>query len=191
MVKGKQGVIPKRFPKSKTPKGFKAPTPGLNPHHAATAITQQQSKEATQQTIALVSADIHKQIAESVQPQIADGKFAKAASEAVRVVFAYIQCRTELTDDGERLLNAAMPKAENERALRINAYQTETEKSQAKGFKNLLLGLYGFARNPAAHDLQLQYEISAEDCYDILRTASMALRKLEGAQMIPPRITLD
>jgi uncharacterized protein (TIGR02391 family) len=65
--------------------------------------------------------------------------------------------------------------------LKINSLRTETEQSEQKGFSNLLIGLFGAVRNPAAHAPKITWPISEQDALDILSLASFVHRKLDHA----------
>lgn len=58
---------------------------------------------------------------------------------------------------------------------------TESEKSEQKGFANLLIGLFGAVRNPLAHAPKTNWPMSEQDALDILTLVSLIHRKLDGA----------
>lgn len=62
--------------------------------------------------------------------------------------------------------------------LAFNALQTETEKSEHKGFAALLKGCFGAVRNPLAHQPKLMWE-GEDDAADYLTLISLLHRKLD------------
>jgi uncharacterized protein (TIGR02391 family) len=66
--------------------------------------------------------------------------------------------------------------------LRINAFTSDSEKSEQKGFANLLKGLLGVFRNPTAHSPRLVWRMSEEDALDLFTFASYAHRRIDRAQ---------
>jgi len=47
---------------------------------------------------------------------------------------------------------------------------------------NLLIGLFGTIRNPAAHNPKIEWEMSEQDALDVLTMASLIYRKLDRAR---------
>ncbi len=70
------------------------------------------------------------------------------------------------------------------RILAINALRTETDKGEQRGFANLLIGLLGTIRNPAAHNPKIEWPMTELDAFDILTMASLIHRKLDKARHV-------
>jgi uncharacterized protein (TIGR02391 family) len=62
--------------------------------------------------------------------------------------------------------------------------RTEQEKNDHKGFSNLLIGFFGAVRNPHAHVPKILWE-GEEEAADYLTLASLLMRKVEQAVIIP------
>lgn len=62
--------------------------------------------------------------------------------------------------------------------LAINTLQTETEKTEHKGFSALLRGCFGAVRNPLAHEPKIMWE-GEDDAADYLSLISLLHRKLD------------
>lgn len=62
--------------------------------------------------------------------------------------------------------------------LAINSLQTETEKSEHKGFALLLKGCFAAVRNPLAHEPKLLWQ-GEEDAADYFSLISLLHRKLD------------
>lgn len=87
-----------------------------------------------------------------------------------------------LNGDGAELVNKAL--AGQQPILALGPLTTESEKSEQKGFANLLIGLFGVVRNPLAHALKTNWPMSEQDALDILTLVSLIHRKPDGAMNI-------
>ena len=90
-----------------------------------------------------------------------------------------IRQRTSLSGDGARLVRDAL--GGTDPVLRINAFSTESEKGEQRGFVNLLIGMFGVFRNPTAHTPRQSWPIPEQDAMDLLVLASYAHRRLDQA----------
>ena len=70
--------------------------------------------------------------------------------------------------------------------LAINSLKSESERSEQKGFLNLVKGTYGMFRNTTAHDARIHWNVSKDDAEDLLSLVSLIHRRLDAATM-PPR----
>ncbi len=64
----------------------------------------------------------------------------------------------------------------------INDYSTASEKSFHSGFANLLRGLHGNFRNPAAHEVKIKWQASEVEVLEILGIVSYVYRVLDNAR---------
>jgi uncharacterized protein (TIGR02391 family) len=93
--------------------------------------------------------NIHVDVLEFCREELLDENYFHAVLEATKSVANKLRLRTGLTDDGATLVDRAfggeLP------LLTINSFYTENEKSEQRGFVNLVKGLFGMFRNPIAH----------------------------------------
>lgn len=82
-----------------------------------------------------------------------------------------------MTEDGSELVDKAFTIRDPK--IKINNLTTETERSEHKGFANLIKGVFGMFRNTTAHAPKITWEIDEQDALDILSTISLIHRKLE------------
>lgn len=115
------------------------------------------------------------------QELIAESLF-HAISEAAKSIPDRIRILTSLTDDGQELFDAALGTNNSAPKLVINSFSTESEKSEHKGFKNLLIGIHGHYRNPRAHKTRLGSEEGKHDFLDAFSLFSYVHRRLDSAQ---------
>jgi uncharacterized protein (TIGR02391 family) len=81
-----------------------------------------------------------------------------------------IRDRTDLPTDGAELVDRAfggeLP------LLAINSRQTESERSEQRGFANLLKGTFDTFRNPTAHAARIAWPLTEQDAVDLLSLVS-------------------
>ena len=70
--------------------------------------------------------------------------------------------------------------------LALGLLTTDSEKSEQKGFANLLIGLFGAVRNPLAHAPKTNWSMTEQDALDILSLVSLIHRKLDGTIKLTP-----
>ena len=93
-----------------------------------------------------------------------------------------IQDIAGVTYDGQNLMEKVF-KDENP-ILIINNFQSKSEKDEHRGFRNLLIGIVAMFRNPASHELKVEWDMSEQDALDILAMISYCHRRLDNAQKI-------
>lgn len=101
--------------------------------------------------------------------------------EAVKSIAEEIRLKTNLSQDGSELIDKAL--SVNSPVLKINDLETETEKSEQKGFANLIKGVFGMFRNTTAHAPKVVWKITEDEALDIMTTISLIHKKLHVAKM--------
>ena len=71
--------------------------------------------------------------------------------------------------------------------LAFNTLQTETEKSEHKGFASLLKGCFAAVRNPLAHEPKIHWE-GEDNAADYLSLISLLHRKLDDCFPTRPQM---
>ena len=99
-----------------------------------------------------------------------------AVFEAAKLYNKEVQRRSSSIKDGYQLMMDVF--GENG-CLKHNKGKTTTERDELNGIKFLSAGLMQALRNPTAHELALEWEITKMDCLDILSFISFLLRKLD------------
>ena len=97
----------------------------------------------------LQERNLHTKVFDYCNAELLENNYFHAVLEASKGVANMIRNKSGLTSDGTELVDAAF--GGNNPLLRINLFTTETEKSEQRGFTNLLKGLFGTFRNPTAH----------------------------------------
>jgi uncharacterized protein (TIGR02391 family) len=131
---------------------------------------------------ALVSRGVHADVLEFCKAELLQENYFHAVFEAMKSIAAKIRRISGLTSDGAELVNQAFALGKDCRPiLALNSLTTETDKGEQRGFANLLIGLFGTIRNPAAHNPKIEWPMAEQDALDILTTASLIHRKLDNA----------
>lgn len=142
-------------------------------------------RRADELRAALTNRGVHPDVLAFCRQELVADNYFHAVLEATKSIFAKLRDRTGLSDDGAVLVDRAL--AGDPPMLAINALATENEKSEQRGFANLVRGTAGMFRNPTAHAPRLQWAITKEDAADLLSLASLIHRRLDAAHM-PRRI---
>lgn len=101
---------------------------------------------------------------------------AKGLAERVRQI-------TGLSSDGGELFQKAFAKGDP--YLFFNSLQTDSEKSEFTGVKELLEAIFHLVRNPAAHTPKINWMIEETKALDILTLISFAHKYLDECHRMP------
>lgn len=101
---------------------------------------------------------------------------AKGLAERVRQI-------TGLTTDGGTLFQTAFSK--NDPYLFFNSMQTDSERSEFTGLKELLEAIFHLVRNPAAHTPKINWKVDEGKALDILTLISFAHKYLDECHKMP------
>ena len=128
--------------------------------------------------VALEDRKVHAEVLKYCRAELVQENYFHAVLEATKGVAQRIRDASSLDSDGADLITAAF--SGKSPLLTINPFQTETEKSEQRGFTNLLIGLFGAIRNPTAHAPKITWPMAEQDALDILTFISFIHRKLDA-----------
>ncbi|HCE2692854.1 TPA: TIGR02391 family protein [Vibrio parahaemolyticus] len=128
----------------------------------------------------LVSRNVHPDVLYYCREELLVDNYFHAVFEATKSVADKIRNKTGLTSDGANLVNEAFS-IKGVPHLALNSLETESERSEQKGFGNLLVGLFGTFRNTTAHAPKVTWKIEELDALDILSMVSLVHRRLDNA----------
>ena len=131
----------------------------------------------------LTTRGVHPDILRFCRAELVADNYFHAVLEATKSVADKLRSKTGLTDDGATLVDKAL--TGDPPMLAINPLSTESQKSEQRGFVNLLKGTFGMFRNPTAHEARILWAMSKEDAEDLLSLASLIHRRLDAA--LPPK----
>lgn len=106
-----------------------------------------------------------------------------AVFEAAKGLAERVRQMSGLTTDGGTLFQTAFSK--NDPYLFFNSMQTDSEKSEFTGLKELLESIFHLARNPAAHTPKVNWKVDEVKALDILTLISFAHKYLDECHKIP------
>lgn len=122
---------------------------------------------------------VHPDVLKFCRAELLHDNYFHAVFEATKSVAEKIRARTDLTSDGADLADKAF--AGERPLLAINTLGTETERSEQRGFTNLLRGMFGCFRNVTGHAPKITWPVKEEDALDLFSLASYLHRRIEGA----------
>lgn len=106
-----------------------------------------------------------------------------AVFEAAKGLAERVRQMSGLTTDGGTLFQTAFSK--NDPYLFFNSMQTDSEKSEFTGLKELLESIFHLVRNPAAHTPKVNWKVDEAKALDILTLISFAHKYLDECHKIP------
>jgi uncharacterized protein (TIGR02391 family) len=127
--------------------------------------------------------DTHAELFKYCEEEVIVRDLFHAMSEATRSVSQRIRDLTGLPYDGQDLFDATLGTAKHRPVLFINAYSTDSDISEQKGFKNLLIGIHGHFRNPRAHTTRYGSTEKMLDFYELFATLSYVHRRLDNSHI--------
>lgn len=95
-------------------------------------------------------AEIRPELWDAVGQQYESGNYAESILAAFHYLRDLLRDGANLDGDGVSLVGQAL--GGNPPRLRINKYETESEKDEQRGFEQILRGMYQGIRNPRTHD---------------------------------------
>lgn len=128
---------------------------------------------------------VHPDVLAFCREELLVDNYFHAVFEAVKSVAEKLRTRTGLTDDGSALVDRSL--GGDPPMLAINALSTESERSEQRGFANIVRGTFGMFRNTLAHAPRVTWEVTKRDAEDILSLISMIHRRIDAATM-PRRV---
>lgn len=126
---------------------------------------------------------IHPEVLKYCSAELVQDNYFHAVFEAAKGLAQRIRDISNVQADGAALIDRVF--SVEQPILAINTLQTETEKSEHKGFASLLKGCFAAVRNPLAHEPKIFWQ-GEDDAADYLSLISLLHRKLDDS--VPTRI---
>jgi uncharacterized protein (TIGR02391 family) len=128
---------------------------------------------------------VHPDVLRFCREELLADNYFHAVLEAAKSVADKLRQRSGLSDDGATLVDRALcgylP------LLAINSLCTESEKSEQRGFANLVKGTFGMFRNTTAHAPKIRWAVNKDDAEEALTLLSLIHKRIDSAHM-PPRV---
>ena len=119
---------------------------------------------------------IHGEVEKYCRLELLQENYFHAVFEATKGLAERIREMSKVDADGAKLVDYVF--AIEKPILAFNTLQTETERSEHKGFAALLKGCFAAVRNPLAHEPKILWE-GEDDAADYLSLISLLHRKLD------------
>jgi uncharacterized protein (TIGR02391 family) len=148
----------------------------------ATTLTEA-AQLAGELQVELHRRDTHAELFKYCQEEFITKDLFHAMSEATKSVPQRVRHLTGLSYDGQDLFDAALGTPKHRPVLFINKYSSDSDISEQKGFKNLLIGIHGHFRNPRAHTTRYGTNEKLIDSYDLFATLSYVHRRLDSSHI--------
>lgn len=105
--------------------------------------------------------------------------------EAAKSIPDRVRQMSGLAGDGSALYDQVLGTNTQHPLLFINTFESESDISEHRGFKNLLLGIHGHYRNPRAHSSRISANERLDDFHDAMSLFSYVHRRLDTASKDP------
>lgn len=129
----------------------------------------------------LTGRNIHEEISIYCGDEIEVENYFHVVFEATKGIFDKIRIKTKINKDGADLVDEAFSFNGKIPYLALNKLETESEKSEQKGFINLIKGVYGTFRTPEAHEVKIKWIMKEDDALDILSLISFIYKKIDNS----------
>ncbi|RMH17674.1 MAG: TIGR02391 family protein [Gammaproteobacteria bacterium] len=130
----------------------------------------------------------HPEVLKYCQAELMQENYFYAVFEASKGLFQRIREKSGAGDDGAALIDRVF--SVDNPLLAFNTLQTETERSEHKGFAQLLKGCAAAVRNPLAHGPKILWH-GEDDAADYLTLISMLHRKLDQCIKVSQDSNMD
>lgn len=130
----------------------------------------------------LIKQGAHQLVFSYCNAELLANNYFHSVLEASKGLVKRIQDIAGVTYDGQNLMEKVFK--DEDPILIVNNFQSKSEKDEHRGFRNLLIGIVAMFRNPASHELKVEWDMSEQDALDILAMISYCHRRLDNAQKI-------
>ncbi len=113
-----------------------------------------------------------------------------AISEASKSIPSRVRTITGLAGDGATLYDGVFGTNRERPIWSINAHTSDSEISEHRGFKNLLVGIHGHFRNPRAHTNRIMTDEELVDFYDAFSLFSYVHRRLDTMKRLDGEVAI-
>ena len=146
----------------------------------ARTLTEAQRRAAELRTD-LQLRNIHSDVLRFCREELLVENYFHAVLEAAKGVADKVRALSGLTDDGGTLVDLAF--GGDSPVIAINALRTESEKSEQRGFTNLVKGTFGMFRNTTAHAPKINWAVNREDAEEVFTLLSMIHKRIDSARL--------
>lgn len=139
-------------------------------------------RRASQLNQKLYSLHVHPLVLKCCRAELLQDNYFHAVFEAAKSLTDRISEETTLALDGSRLIERAF--SLDNPAIVMNKLETDSEKNQHRGLKELLLGINYSVRNVTAHELKIKWAVSEDKAINMLNIISSLHYELDECHFI-------
>lgn len=143
---------------------------------SALTLSEAESRAANLKT-KLQQRNVHSEILKYCVSELIVNNYFHSVLEACKSIAVKIRQISGLHSDGAKLIDEAFG-GKNPKLL-INSFDSETKKSEQRGFVNLAKGFFGTFRNPTAHDPKIEWDMTEDEALDIFVLASYIYKRID------------
>ena len=148
-----------------------------------TATTVSEAKRrASQLSKRLYNLHVHEFVMQCCREELLQENYFHAVFEAAKSLTNRIAEATGLNLDGAQLIERAF--SLEHPAIVMNKLETNSEKNQHRGIKEMLLGINYAVRNVVAHELKIKWAIEEDRAINILSIISSLHKELDDCHFI-------
>ena len=131
----------------------------------------------------LTGYGVHAEVLKCCKEELLTEDYFHAVQEAAKSLCERVRSLSGLSTDGADLFNTAF--SLKNPYVAFNSLQTESERNQQNGLKEMLCGVIHMVRNVTAHELRIRWDINEKDAVDILTQISYFHRLLDECVSVP------
>lgn len=131
----------------------------------------------------LIGYEAHAEVLKCCRQELLADDYYHAVHEAAKSLCDRVRTMTGLDLDGAKLFETAF--SVKKPYLALTSLQTESERNQQNGLKELLCGVMHLVRNPTAHELRIRWDINEKDAVDVLNMISYLHKMLDNCATVP------
>jgi uncharacterized protein (TIGR02391 family) len=152
----------------------------LKSSERATTLTEAQ-RRASELRTDLEIRKVHPDVLTFCKEELLKDNYFHAVLEATKSVAEKLRKKTGLADDGAPLVDRAL--SGETPMWAINPLSNDSERSEQKGFANLVKGMFGMFRNTTAHAPKIGWVVNREDAEEVFTLLSMIHKRIDGGSM--------
>lgn len=159
--------------------GFQVLEDGRVARVTRTSTASEAAARSTRLRQYLTERGAHEEVLAHCRAELPRDDYYEAVFEAIKGLGDRLRQMSGLDLDGSPLVQQVL--GGREPVIRVNKCVTVTERNEQRGISLLAEGLFAAFRNPSAHEPRIKWVMSEQDALDVLGTASMVHRRLDGA----------
>jgi len=149
---------------------------------SATKTLTEAALRANRLKTEMLRRGVHAQVLAYCRDELLADDCFDAVFEAVKGLGDRVRSLSGMHGDGAPLVQAVFSLGRTGLPMSaFNSLRSDSERSEQTGFVNLMTGVFGAFRNPAAHEPKMKWYVSEPDALDLLTTLSLIHRRLDRA----------